>query len=202
MVVPGYADPDVLDIRRDSPTACREAINVLLAISASKGRQKWVLLTVDVQAAFLKGKFQDMDRVLYCWPPKNGPALPGVQAGNLLLILTGAFGLNDALRKWWVKISKVLIQIGFRKQRMCLGLFTLHSPAGVLNAVVCLHVDDMLGTGSDRFELKLKELEKLVGIRLYDAKKFEHCGRQYENHASGEFTISMKAYIQNLRRLV
>ena len=36
IVVPGYADPDVLDIRRDSPTACREAINVLLAISASK----------------------------------------------------------------------------------------------------------------------------------------------------------------------
>ena len=33
IVVPGYADPDVLDIRRDSPTACREAISVLLAIS-------------------------------------------------------------------------------------------------------------------------------------------------------------------------
>ena len=32
--------PDVLDIRRDSPTACREAINVLLAISASKGLEK------------------------------------------------------------------------------------------------------------------------------------------------------------------
>ena len=39
IVLPGYADPDVLDIRRGSPTACREAINVLLAISASKGRE-------------------------------------------------------------------------------------------------------------------------------------------------------------------
>ena len=39
IVVPGYADLDVLDSRRDSPTACREAINVLLAISASKGRE-------------------------------------------------------------------------------------------------------------------------------------------------------------------
>ena len=35
IVVPGYADPDVLDISRDSPTACRGAIHVLLAISAS-----------------------------------------------------------------------------------------------------------------------------------------------------------------------
>ena len=64
IVVPGYADPDVLDNRRDSPTACREAINVLLAISASEGREKWALLTVDVQAAFLKGELQDKDRVL------------------------------------------------------------------------------------------------------------------------------------------
>ena len=64
IVVPGYADPDVLDNRRDSPTACREAINVLLAISASEGREKWALLTADVQAAFLKGELQDKDRVL------------------------------------------------------------------------------------------------------------------------------------------
>ena len=32
--------PDVLDIRRDSPTACREAIDVLLAISATKGTRE------------------------------------------------------------------------------------------------------------------------------------------------------------------
>ena len=120
-VVPGYADPNVLDIRRDSPTACREVINVLLTISASDGREKWVRLTADVQAAFLQGAFQDKDRVLYCWSPRNGPALPGVQPGSLRLILKGAFGLNDAPRKWWEKISKVLVQIRFRKQRMCLG---------------------------------------------------------------------------------
>ena len=100
IVVPGYADPDVLDFRRDSPTACREAINVLLAISASKGREKWALLTADVQAAFPKGEFQDKDRVLYFWPPKNGPALQGVKPGSLLLILREVYGLNDAPRKW------------------------------------------------------------------------------------------------------
>ena len=64
IVFPGYADPDALDIRRDSPTACR---------------------TADVQAAFLKREFQDKDRVLYCWLPRNGPALRGVQPGSLLL---------------------------------------------------------------------------------------------------------------------
>ena len=87
---------------------------------------------------------------------------------------------------WWGKISKVLIQIGFQKQRMCLGLFTLHSPADVFNGVICLHIDDMIGTGDDRFELKLKELDTLVGFGSMKRQKFEHCGRQFEKHASGE----------------
>ena len=65
--------------------------------------------------------------------------------------------MNGAPRKWLEKISKVLVQIGFRKQRMCLGLLTLHSPAGALSGVICLHVDDMLGTADELFESKLKE---------------------------------------------
>ena len=48
---------------------------------------------------------------------------------------------------------------------MCLGLFTLHSPAGVLSGVICLHVDDMLRTGEDLFESKLKELDELIRFR-------------------------------------
>ena len=31
-------------------------------------------------------------------------------------------------------------------------------------------------------------------------QKFDHCGRQYEKHADGEITISMKPCIQNLRK--
>ena len=60
----------------------------------------------------------------------NGPE---IQPDSLSLILKRVFGLNDAPRKWWEQISKVLVQIGFQKQRMLLGLLTLDSSAGVLN---------------------------------------------------------------------
>ena len=103
--------------------------------------------------------------------------------------------MNDAPRKWSEIISKVLVQIGFRKQRMCFGLFTLHSSAGELNGVICLHVESMSGTSDDVFESSLKELDKLVGFGSMKRQKFDHCGRQYEKHADGEITISMKAYI-------
>ena len=96
-------------------------------------------------------------------------------------------------------ISKVLVQVGFRKQRMCLGLFTLHSSAGVLIGFICLP-GDMLGTGDDMFGSKLKKLDKLVEFGSMKRQKFDHCGRQYEKHANGEITISMEAYIQNLRK--
>ena len=75
IVVPGYADPDVLDIRRDSPTACREAIT-LLAISASKGREEWALLTADVQAAFLKGELQVKGSSLVLLASEERPRSP------------------------------------------------------------------------------------------------------------------------------
>ena len=118
----GDADPDVFDICRLS-NVFSWASNVLLDISASTGQEKWVLVTADVQAGFLKGEFQDKDRVLYFWSPGNGPALQGVQPGSLL-ILKGVFGLNDAPRKRWEKFYKALVRTGFRKQRMCLGLLT------------------------------------------------------------------------------
>ena len=73
----------------------------------------------------------------------------------------------------------------FRKQRKCLGLFKLHSSAGILNGVIGVHVDDILGTGDDRFELKLTELDQLVGFGSMKRQTFEHCGRQYGKHTSG-----------------
>ena len=99
-----------------------------------------------------------------------------------MLILKGVFGLKDAPRKWWEKISKVLVQIRFRKQRMCLEMFTLHSPAGVLSGVICLHVDDMLGAGDELFESKLKELDKLVGFGSMKRQKFDHCAEGSTRH--------------------
>ena len=72
------------------------------------GWEKWTLLTADVQAAFLKGEFHDKVRVLYCWPPKNGSALPGVQPGSLLLILKVVFGSTGTRSSRVQKATNVL----------------------------------------------------------------------------------------------
>ena len=86
-----------------------------------------------------------------------------------------------------------------RKSTECLGLFMLHAPAGVLNGVICLHVDDMWER-DDVFESTMKELDKVVGRGSVNRQKIDHCRRQCEKHADEEFTISMQGYIQNLRK--
>ena len=111
-----------------------EAISVLLAISASTGREKWVLLTADVQAA-LRIKIESCTAGHRKTVPLSQELLPILKRSFLIQY--------DAPRKWWEKISTVLVQVGFRMQQMCLGLFTLHSSASVLSGVICLHVDDM-----------------------------------------------------------
>ena len=58
----------------------------------------------------------------------------------------------------------------------------------------------MLRTGDDLFESKLEELDELVGFGSMKRHKCYHYGRQYEKHANGEITISVKVYIQNLRK--
>ena len=91
VVVPGYADPVCWTFgETHQPLVVKPLVSCWLSV----GREKWTLLTADVQAAFLKGEFHDKVRVLYCWPLKNGPALPGVQPGSLLLILKVVFGSN------------------------------------------------------------------------------------------------------------
>ena len=55
----------------------------------------------------------------------------------------------------------------------------------VLDYSRCTHQQDMLGTGDELFESKLKELDKLVGFGSMKRQKFDHCVRQYEKHANG-----------------
>ena len=73
------------------------------------------------------------------------------------------------------KFPMYSFRIGFREQRMCLRLFTLHSSGNDLNGVTCSHVDDMLKTSSEVFESKLKKFDKLIGFGSMMRRKFDHC---------------------------
>ena len=98
LLVPGYRNPDLLDLRVDAPTASRNTQHLLLLVAASRQHRSWRLSSCDVGAAFLKS--YEAERVLYAEPPKawSGPPLEGVARGGLLRLKKSVFGLNDAPR--------------------------------------------------------------------------------------------------------
>ena len=70
-------------IQRDSPTASKGAMRILLTIAASK---QWVIKTTDIKSAFLQGK--ELNRNVYLKPPKESEALDGIIWTKTLLIWT------------------------------------------------------------------------------------------------------------------
>ena len=54
---------------------------------------------------------------------------------------------------------------------MCRGLFTLLPPAGAPSSAICLHVDDTVGSGDATFDVKMKELDEVVGFGSINRQK-------------------------------
>ena len=58
--------------------------------------------------------------------------------------------------------------------------------------MICLHVDDMLGTGDYLFESKLEELDKLVGFGSMKRQKSITAGDSTRNMPMGRKVTSSK----------
>ena len=79
-------------IQRDSPTASKGAMRILLTIAASK---QWVIKTTDIKSAFLQGK--ELNRNVYLKPPKESEAPDGI----IWKLKHCLYGLKDGSRQFY-----------------------------------------------------------------------------------------------------
>lgn len=108
LVVPGYQDRANLEgqLRRDAPTGSRLAQHFLFCIASF--HTAWVIISADVKAAFLKGDpYVGRELYLTNTSPKNSPSTP-LLPGQLARVLKGVFGLADAPREWWLRLSRAM----------------------------------------------------------------------------------------------
>merc|ERR1712030_23632 len=89
----------------DSPTMRRESLKLFFALAANEGFQ---LRSVDIRAAFLQAK--NLEREIFLLPPKDVQ-----KEGFLWKLDPPLYGLNDASRKFWLKIKEVFKNFGLRK---------------------------------------------------------------------------------------
>ena len=108
------------DIKKDSPTAGRDSFRVFLAIGAA---HDWKVESTDIKAAFLQGV--SLEREVYIEPPKEVKT-----KGVIWRLKKCMYGLNDAPRKWFLKVEQTLKELRCKQYKMDPAVFS-YSTDGV-----------------------------------------------------------------------
>ena len=184
LVAKGYTQQEGLDYHETfSPVAKLVTVRTLLALAAIKG---WFLYQLDVNNAFLHG---DLDEEVYMQLP------PGyVKNGNTKVsrLHKSLYGLKQASRQWYSKVSSFITQHGFTQSKADYTLF-VRTTQGSFTAIL-IYVDDIIIAGSCMktinslktsldAKFKIKDLGKLkyfLGIEVARSQQGIHiCQRKY-----------------------
>ena len=193
----GYLDPDVTKLSTQSPTLTIEAMSLLLQLSASNG---WDFGICDVEGAFLQGKelHREAGELFVELPPGGAP---GIVPGSLLHVTKAVYGLVDAPKQWYAALRETLVGIGLQPSKLDSCLY--HAKVnGVHIGSLAVHVDDILFTGTEKFEKEY--MEKLRGkypFKHWKKNAGEFLGRTVEKQENGEIWIGQQEYCEKLQTI-
>lgn len=184
LVAKGYTQQEGMDfLDTFSPVAKLTTVRLLLALAAT---QQWDLQQLDVDNAFLHG---DLDEEVYMQLP---PGLVPHSANQVCRLTKSLYGLKQASRQWFDKLSTFLISHGYSSSISDNSLFTKHN--GSSFTALLVYVDDVILTGNSPIEIttikqllhqqfRIKDLGKLkyfLGLEVSRTSKGIHiCQRKY-----------------------
>ena len=126
-----------------SPVAKINTVKALLAIAAVQGLH---LEQMDVSNAFLNG---ELEEEVYMQAPPGFDVPPG----HFCKLQKSLYGLKQASRQWFVKLTESLVQNGFRQSGADYSLFLKGHGDGMVALLV--FVDDIILAGSNHSEIDL-----------------------------------------------
>jgi len=195
LVMPGFKDRSNLGgrLRRDAPTGSRMARHILFSIAAFF--TQWMLIAADIKSAFLKCAADE----------KRNPLIPSLP-GQLCRVLKGIFGLADAPREWWLRLSRAMEEHGWTRTLVDGAIWCLRvtNEAGerTLEALVVAHVDDLLFAGGVKGKASLDAIGTELGFGSLEEGDFTWCGKRIRRASDGTIRLSMREYHENLQEIL
>ena len=146
----------------DSPTASKDSFKLLMAVAANN---RFQLALVDIRAAFLQSKA--LDRDVFVKPPEDIR-----KSGIVWRLKKPLYGLDDASRKFWLRVKEVLVRLGLRGMTGDKAFYYLHED-GELKGTVLTHVDDFSLAGDEEFIKKvISQVERQLTVSKVEKDKF------------------------------
>jgi len=122
-----------------SPVAKLTTVRMLLALAALRN---WHLRQLDVNNAFLHG---DLNEEVYMKPP---PGLVMDKPNLVCRLQRSLYGLKQASRQWFTRLSSFLLSQGFRQSSVDHSLFLYSHNDNTITAIL-VYVDDIILAGDN-----------------------------------------------------
>ena len=149
------------------------------------------LRSIDIRAAFLQ--VRELEREIYMMPPKDVK-----KEGIIWKLKKPLYGLNDASRKFWLKVKAVFSKIGLRKLVGDEALYFKNDENGDLEGMISTHIDDFNLAGSEKFlESVTEEIKKVLDVSKVEDGKFRFTGIDVERFED-RIELSINDYAASL----
>ena len=173
-------------LRTDSPTVDKKSLRIIYSIAA---QYTWKCESGDIRAAFLQG--ERLERDLYIVPPAEAK-----EGNNLWKLLKPIYGLNDASRKFYLKLVEKIIQLGCKRSKYDYAVFYFHRNS-LLEGVIGGHVDDLTYAGTDFFfKNVIDPLKREFRFGACSVETFKYVGWRI-SHSNNKIFVDQNEYIDD-----
>ena len=150
---------------------------------------------MDVSAAFLQS--DNLDRDIFFDPPKELK-----KEGFIWKLKKPIYGLNDASKRFYNTMVKVLEKAKMKKASFDNAFFYKHDENGLLEGILLSHVDDFLIAGNNMFLKQIRlDLENRFDFGKYQDEVFTFTGVNIQQKKN-EIEIDQKEYARSIDEIV